>query len=179
MQSLEEMQTSRSFWSVLRKRDIKMLNHVVLVHLYWLCRTLHSLHPGGGHRDSCYTASTLKNSWRNPTGCCFPAALLHVLRESTVPKAIHFSQQFRAHKNHLELVCCSKSFMKDELLETWESVLIQTQRCDGSCGNNCSSPKQEKSHSRTGEAPKMSLSYLWPCGQTHISSTHDIRQSCF
>lgn len=40
--------------------DIKMLNHVVLVLLCWLCRILQSLHPGGGHRDSCYTASTEK-----------------------------------------------------------------------------------------------------------------------
>lgn len=121
-------------------------------------------------------------------------AALHLLRESTVPKAINFPLQFKAQENCLELVCCSKSFMKDELLGTWEFVFILTQRCDGSCENNCSSPEEkqccvwaaaawareaERNHSRTGEAPKMPFSYLWPFGQTPNVSTHDIRQSCF
>lgn len=141
MQSLEEMQTLRSFLSVLRKMDIKMLNHVVLC---GFCRILQSLHPGGGHRDSHYTASTQKNSWRNPTGCCFPAAPFPLLREPTVPTAINFPQQFKAQENYPEPVRCSKSLAKDELLENWEFVLIQTLRRDGSCENNWSSPKAKQ-----------------------------------
>lgn len=65
-------------------------------------------------------------------------------QRSTVPKAINFPQQYKAQENHLELVCCSKSFMKDELLETWEIVRIQMERCDGNCENNCSSPEAEQ-----------------------------------
>lgn len=151
-----------------------MLNRVVLVHLYWLCRIPQSLHPGGGPRDSCYTASTQKNSWRNPIVAAFQ---LHLCICSEINCAQ--SHQFPAQENHLELVCCSKSFMKDDLLETWEFVLIQTERCDGNCENNCSSPEAEQCYvwvpaawDREGwekpqqdrEAPKMPLSYLWPFG---------------
>lgn len=129
-----------------------------------------------------------------PQVAAFQLHLLICSENQQCPKPSSFPQQFKAQENYLELVHCTKSSMKDELLETWQFVLIQTQRCDGSCGNNWSSPeakqcyvwaaaawteKGERSHSRTGEASKTPLSYLWPFGQTHILSTPDIRQSCF
>ncbi|XP_015480221.1 uncharacterized protein LOC107203155 isoform X2 [Parus major] len=61
-------------------------------------------HPAGGHRDSCYTASTLKNSWRNPLVAAFQLHL-HICSENQLCLKPSISPSSSRHrKTTLELV---------------------------------------------------------------------------
>lgn len=165
--------------------DIKMLNHVVLVLLCWLCRILQSLHPGGGHRDSCYTASTEKfleechrlllcicsENQLCPKPSISPSSSRH--RKTTWNLCVAVSHSWKMNYWEVGNLCSSKC--RDEMAAVKITATPLRQNSATFELQAAWAREGERNHSRTGEAPRMPLSYLWRFGQTHIVLTHNIR----